>query len=302
MNSGPPEGLDKDKLSTKQEALKRRLAEEHYTALYREWAESIDADKNPQKYQEVLEKGLEYEPKNRMLNTLLVDFYEARAEDLIEQGKKAEAAEMLDKISDLYTMSDRRSAATERATRLREELFLEKATAALEEAKKKLIEEERWIAEEEAVLFTIEAEVDRRLEDEQARKVALVQLSKAVNDFVRQVAQLEEDTPMGLAFKLEGVEILEEENRRGTYTLKASFPAETLIAYGLAARKRAQAEADEEKKGDGAEGGEAKEDGEAKKEGGGEAAEGEAAEGEAAEGEGAGAAKEGGAGAGEGGE
>lgn len=269
------EGLDGDKLSTEQKSLKKRLEGEHYPTLYREWADAIDAQANPKKYEEVVTKGLKYDKKNPRLNTVLVEFYEKRAEKLIGEGKKAEAAETLDKIYPLYTASKRRSAAQDRATKLRQELFLEAATARFEkELKPKLVEEERWDEEGKAVIIALELEVDRKLPDEDAKKLAYAKTSEAFNAFTRQLGGLGEDVKMGVAYKLEGFKVIEEENKRGTYTIKSSLPIDTLVAYARLAHERhekAKEEAAKEKKGEGdaakKDGDAAKKDGEGKKDG-----------------------------------
>lgn len=114
--------LDGDKLSTQQKRMKQLFTEEYYPELYREWAESIDAVANPQKFEEIVLKGLKHEKDDKYLNTMLVEFYGKYAEKLIEQGKKAQGADTLEKIKPLYTSSKIRNEALTRASALRLEV------------------------------------------------------------------------------------------------------------------------------------------------------------------------------------
>ena len=136
--------LDGDKLSTQQKRMKQLFTEEYYPELYREWAESIDAVANPQKFEEIVLKGLKHEKDDKYLNTMLVEFYGKYAEKLIEQGKKAQGADTLEKIKPLYTSSKIRNEALTRASALRLEVYREGAQARFDTSIKPKLVEAYW--------------------------------------------------------------------------------------------------------------------------------------------------------------
>lgn len=290
-------GLDGENLPTDKKVKKSRL-EAEYQTLYRQWAESIDAKANPQKFEEIVKKGLEFNKSDTLMNTMLVNHYLALGEQLIEQGKKKEAAETFDKIYPLYTSSKTRNESQDRAEKLRKEVYATETAVRFEkEHKPKLVEAERWDEEKKTILFQVEGEYDRNLDDEQAKALALQAVSQQMNGLVLQVGAMPADTNVGAAHKLEGVTVVEEEIKRGNYKLVVSAPLDTLMDYTMLVNARHEAakkKAAEKKGKEGGEGGEAKD--KPAEEGKGEKpAEGDAADGgeKAADGEKPAEAKEG---------
>ena len=245
------QGLGAEGLDTRQKQQKQ-LIQELLTELYRVWADSIDGKQSPTKYEEILRKGLERDPKDVRLNTMLVDFYLKHAESLIQEGQKAQAADVFDKIYTLRTSPQRRSESQSRAASLRVEVYEETVLKRFEaELKPKLLEAQRFDEAKGQVRFIIELEVDKRLrpgkeEDEQlALKEASQRLEPALKDFVRQLHAFAPD--MALAGRPEGVEVLDKKLEKGKYTLTAAAPLKELVLYGRLLHERAQRTADPKK-------------------------------------------------------
>ncbi|QDG53406.1 tetratricopeptide repeat protein [Persicimonas caeni] len=157
-------GKEGAELSTKQESQKA-LLQENMLKLYEDWAESIDPSESPDKYIEVVKKGLEINPKKTRLNTMLVTAYENQAKKLVEQGKKLEAAAVYEKIPQLYTSSKKRSNAEERATNLRFEANKEQMLGYFnEKAKPELQKEDRYDAENKTIKVSVEKSLDSDME------------------------------------------------------------------------------------------------------------------------------------------
>lgn len=258
--------LDGDKLSTQQKRMKQLFTEEYYPELYREWAESIDAVANPQKFEEIVLKGLKHEKDDKYLNTMLVEFYGKYAEKLIEQGKKAQGADTLEKIKPLYTSSKIRNEALTRASALRLEVYREGAQARFDTSiKPKLVEAELFDAENNAAIVLVQMEIDRKLTEEEAKPLALAETSKQIEAMIREVGQLAPEVPLGVVTKVDAYKELETEYKRGSVMLKSSFSVPGLIEYARVAKKRfekqqakdakAPAKGDDKKPADGVEGG-----------------------------------------------
>lgn len=236
------QGGDEEKLSTQQKIIKNRLKKENYPTLYREWADSMDATANPQKYEEIVRKGLVYDEKDNRMNTMLVNFYLKRGEQLIVEGKKEQAAQTFEKIYPLLTTSKTRNESQERASKLRKEVYAEATTQRFEkEQLPKLVAAQRFVEQDKTILFMVEGEYDKKLSDEQAKAIALRDINAQINGFVLQVGALPAQTATGAAYKLEGVQIVEEEYKRGAYTLKVSAPLDSLMAYTMLVKSRADA-------------------------------------------------------------
>lgn len=238
------QNLDADNLDTKQKQQKQ-LVLELLTELYRVWAESIDSKQNPTKFEEILRKGTERDAKDPRLNTMLVEFYFKHAERLIQDGKKAEAADMLEKVYFLRTSPQRRSESQSRASNLRIEVYNEDVLKRFNaEIKPKLVEAAGFDEIKSQVIFTIEVEVDKRLragkeEDEQAALALGSQsLDQAIYAFTRQLHAFPAE--FALAGRPEGVEVLDKKLERGKFTLKASVPLNDLIYYGRILKERAE--------------------------------------------------------------
>lgn len=231
--------LDGDKLSTQQKRMKQLFTEEYYPELYREWAESIDAVANPQKFEEIVLKGLEHEKDDKYLNTMLVEFYGKYAEKLIEQGKKAQGADTLEKIKPLYTSSKIRNEALTRASALRLEVYREGAQARFDSSiKPKLVEAELFDAENNAALVLVQMELERKVTEEEAKPLALAEASKQIEAMIREVGQLAPEVSLGVVTKVDAYKELEVEYKRGSIMLKSSFSVPGLIEYARVAKKR----------------------------------------------------------------
>src|SRR5690606_26812123 len=115
-----------------EERSNRQLMADQFNDLYRRWAENISPTEEPEKFEEVVKKGIERNPRSARLNTMLVDFYKEQAEKLLERGEKLKAAEKLEQIPDLLTLPTTRQAAITRAETLRREAFMDAALARFE--------------------------------------------------------------------------------------------------------------------------------------------------------------------------
>lgn len=238
------QNLDQENLDTKQKQHKQ-LVLELLTELYRVWAESIDSKQNPAKFEEILRKGIERDAKEPRLNTMLVDFYFKHAEQLIQDGKKADAADTFEKVYFLRTSPQRRAESQSRASNLRIEVYNEDTAKRFEtELKPKLVEAQRYDESKKHIIFPIEIEVDKRLRPgkEEDEQTALAQgsqsLDLAIYDFVRALHAMPADAP--LAGRPEGVEVLDKKLDKGKFSLKASVALSDLIFYGRILKERAE--------------------------------------------------------------
>lgn len=234
-------GLGKSGLNTKQKGEKRLLTD-MFTELYRVWAESMDSAKNPKKFEDVLVKGIKQDPNDPRLNTMLVDFYFKHAEKLIQDKKKAEAADMLDKVFKLRTTSKRRNESKSRAANLRIEVYNETVQARFDkDIKPELVKAKRFDDVKNQVIFLIEEEVDKRLRPgkEEDEKAALVLASKTLDTSIDEmVRKMHAFGPEIKLSKRPGkLEIQEKKLERGKYTLKATVPVAELVYYGRMIKK-----------------------------------------------------------------
>lgn len=269
-------GKEGAKLSTQQKSQKNNL-EQDLTDLYQAWAESIDQQENPDKFEEVVKKGLAIDPKKPVLNTMLVSFYENRAKKLVEQDKKLEAAKAWESILDLRTLPSKRKKAKERATNLRFEVnekqmqkyFDEKAKAKLEKA-------DRYDAEKDAILFDVQQDVDEveaYIKEKKGQRVRLDPRNKkmqpiihqytiqkalkpALIDVVVEATGIPEDSDFSKIQAPQGFEIVEVEPTRRDYTIKARIPVQAVLKMGYEIKE--QTRKDKEKAKDADKKGEAK--------------------------------------------
>ena len=225
--------LDEEKLTTEQKRIRQLVGEQYYPDLYREWSESIDPKASPQKYEEVLSKGVERYPKGPLLKTMLAGFYQDRGEELIAQGKKEEGAELFDKIVALRIVlpgSDQDFAA--RAETLRQEARAERITSRFEgQLLPELKRAERYDEANKLVLFKAEGEVDRRAKPEEALQAAEAQIAQQINEATRLIGELPEGAPYGAPTKTEFYKVVESDFKRGAYAVTASFPEQQLKEY-----------------------------------------------------------------------
>lgn len=243
--------LEDAKLTTEQKSIKQLMNEQYFPDLYREWAESMDRQANPQKFEEVVNKGLKYDVKNRRLNTMLVDFLQERGEKLVKEGKKSEAADAFARVGELYTTSKTRKEASARAEALREELKAERIAQRFEqELKPALVKDERYDAENKLVLFVAEGEIDRRGTPEEALAAAEPLLAAQIDAAARQLSEVSETIKLGAPTKTEFYKVVESEFKRGAYKVVASFPEDQLKAYARFAITRAEEDAAKKEGGD----------------------------------------------------
>lgn len=245
-------------LSTEQKSKKQLLKADMLT-LYGEWAESMDSAENPDKFVEVVKKGLEIDPKKTRLNTMLVTAHENQAKKLVEQGKKLEAAAVYEKIPTLYTSSAKRKKANERATNLRFEANKEQMLGYFnEKAKPKLVSAERYDAKDNAILFSVEQDVDeveKYFEEKKGQKVRLDARNKkhqpiihqftigkklvpALTDVVVEATGIPSDSDFSKVQTPEGFEIVEVDAGRGDYTINAKIPVDAVLKLGFEVKEQ----------------------------------------------------------------
>ncbi|MFP4599477.1 MAG: tetratricopeptide repeat protein [Persicimonas sp.] len=266
-------------LPTDQKSHKEAL-EENFTELYLDWADSLDPDEEPEKFEEVARKGLEVAPKKPSLNNMLVDFYESRAKQLVEKGEKLEAADTYEKILDLRTLPKNRSNAEERATNLRFEANKEQMlTYFNDKAKAKFEKADRYDEEEETITFTAEqpiSEVEKALKEEQGGNVRLnprnekhaaiiqqatlqTKLGPALQKVVAEATGIDEDSDFSGLQPPDGLEVDNWDAKGRTFVLTAKLPVDDLLKLGFQvkeqtrkAEEKAAAEKDGEAEDEGA--------------------------------------------------
>lgn len=250
------EGKD---LAPEQKSLKGRMSQQ-LEDVYIEWAESIDPKESPEKFEEIVTKGLERDAKNPRLNTMMVEHLISRGERLVEEGKKLEAAEAFEGVLNYRALPTQAEAAEERADNLRLEVFSNRVREQFaKELKPQLVEAEDWSEERKAVSVSIETEVDRSLKPGSEADV------KAARAAARPAVALGLGATIA---RITGVEIKQshmeklgwpkhaldsEDFRRGRYKVNAYVALDDAIAYGFkaaemnrenAARPAAEGEAD----------------------------------------------------------
>lgn len=240
-----------DKEKIEQKRIRQLMEESYFPDLYRDWADSMDKNANPQKFEEVVSKGLKYDTKNPRLNTMLVDFLQERGEKLVAEGKKKEAADVFDKVGNLYALPKIRKEATARAAALRDEVEVEEIAQRFEQdLKPALVKDELYDAENKVIFFVAEGSIDRRGTPEEALAAAEPLLSAKIDAATRKIANVPEDVKLGAPTKTEFFKVVESEFKRGDFKVKASFPEEQLKAYARFAIDRLEKKQEEAKKGD----------------------------------------------------
>ncbi len=248
------------KLSTKQQGEKQRL-EDDLTGLYQAWAGSIDQNDSPDKFEEVVKKGLALDPKKPRLNSMLVSFYENRAKKLVEQGKKLEAANTYAKILKLRTLPSKRKNAKERSTNLRYEANKEQMTKYFEtKAKAKLAKEDRYDAEHKTILFSFKqnvSEVEDYIKEKKGKRIRLDARNKKQQPFIQQYALAHKLAPAlvdtvseatGVSKKADfskvqapkGFKIVKVDASRHELTIDASMPLDAVLKMGYEIKQQAK--------------------------------------------------------------
>ena len=235
---------DDSKELTPEERLDRDRLENQFNELYSTWSDSIDPEKEPDKFARVVKAGLKWFPKSAQLNRKLVEFYFARGEKLAEEGKKIEAAEAYEEIAQLRALPKQREDAAKRALDLRREAFASDVKKHFEEnVKSKLVEAEQWDAENERITMRIEADVDRGLRQNreedlaEARKQAASAIRTAIAQMVRTVANVEPLVAAAAGVKMTSGE---ESLRRGKYEVSVAMTVDDIIEGAFKEQEKAR--------------------------------------------------------------
>ncbi len=223
----------------------RELMEQQYKTLYKKWAEKLDSNAEPEKFERVVAKGLEFEPTSVRLNTLAVNHYTARAERLVEEGKKAEAADAYEALLKFRATSEQREEAEKLASKLRFEGYSETFDKGWDAKKAKLVEAERWNDEKGAVLVVVEADVDPKLRSNNPEqlKQAQIQARKpfalALRQLVVDLAELPEDADFAKAGVPEST-IVSNDIKRGKLTMEIHVTPDAIkkTAFAVLEAKR----------------------------------------------------------------
>lgn len=230
------EGLDKEGDFTTVQNQRRGLLADQFNDLYRRWVEALDPMNEPEEFEEVVLRGLERDGRNTRFNALLLDFYQERADRLVEQNKKVEAAQMLEKIESLRTFPEIRREAMERAENLRLEAFTALARERFEEnIQPGLMESDSYDSEAETIRLAINLTVDRGLDPsneedmERARRLA----TRAIAPTIAEMAISLTDIPFGQVelsqLSMPEITVAEENLRRGNFEMTAAIELENLI-------------------------------------------------------------------------
>lgn len=278
-------GFDGEDLS-KREINYKELMNSQYVEFYKNWAEEIDAESEPEKYVEVLEKGLEYDDRDLDLNMMLARHYWKKGQKLEDKDEKKKAAEAYEKIRELRTRRgwDKRSEAREKARSLRVEFFEAEGRKRFDENGRDVVSELEGLEydeEEDVIVIDSDEEVPRALNpnnDEHAQKaqqIAFIGLINKLRQVTLAIAGLPLETDLTTIGKeraktilLKDLEIDDDSmefKRRTTYTIRARLPVEQAIgmawdvksAYEEAQKEKEEAEKEaEEGEGEGASEGE----------------------------------------------
>ncbi len=178
----------------------RQLMNKQYTELYRQWAASIDPVENPESFEAVGQTGLERNSRDFRLAAKMVDFYQDRADRLVEANELIEAAETLERIDELRTFTDTRREANRRARELRRQAFYEEAIERFDdELRSDLIDSGAYDAETRRITMSIDQPLDRRLEPDddealyQAQETAIQTLLPTISQLVTAIGGFEVD-------------------------------------------------------------------------------------------------------------
>ena len=231
----------------------RELLRTQFVSLYTAWAENLEPTQQPEKFADVVRRGLDYDPKEMELNEMLVDYYWNRGQRLVEQDEKKEAAETFDKIRDLRTRrgDDRRQRARKKARELRLEFFKHEGRRRFDEQGTDIIGRLDGLNVGdggETIVLDLEQEVDYRLDpdDEEdankARQMAFIGLVEKLRALTIAIAGLPDDAEVSEIGNERAKEILlsdvefETRNfRPGRFIIKGSLSVDRTIemAYDL---------------------------------------------------------------------
>lgn len=231
----------------------RSLIRDEFKQLYKSWGESLDPGEKPEKYKEVVQKGLDRFPEERGLNELLVEYYKARAEKLEKENKPVEAAKQYEKIPELHLLPAAKKEARQKAHDLRYQAHKEKARSYFKEnAKSELVEQGKYDEENEMFKFEVEKKVNPKLDPEKdkhraaAKKLTARKLAKEIKKTVIEASGLSSETDFSKIRTPEELEIKDETFEKGVYKMKAQLPLDALLRIGFELKQRARKKQNQE--------------------------------------------------------
>lgn len=235
-----------------EERAQRDLLENQYNELYASWSDALDPAKEPEKFAKVVKRGLERSPKSAQLNRKLVEFYFARGKELAEAGDKLAAAQAYEEVQQLRALPAQRKDAAQKALDLRKEAFAAKVKSHFDAAAKaKLVEAERWDAENERIVLRVQTDVDRRLrqsDDEDlatARKSSAAPIRLAIAEVVQLVAEVSAEVAAATGVKIASGD---ESLKRGKYEVSVSMTLDDIIEGAFKSREKARQAAEKKQK------------------------------------------------------
>ena len=218
----------------------RQLVNEQFSKLYHHWVQSIDPAESPERFEEIARTGLKRNSRDSHLNSMMADFYEARAERLIEQNQLVLAAEHLERIDELHRFPDSRRDARERAQQLRRQAFFERATERFRrDIQPDLLAAENYDPDRQIVRIAVDPPVDHRLQPdqegalEQARSSAVQSVMPTLTQLAASIGDLEYDQIDPVAAEVPELQIEEEQFRPGNYEATFALHLDSLLDLGF---------------------------------------------------------------------
>ncbi len=161
-----------------EEKLLRKLMKQQYAELYREWLDKLDVKEEPALYRQIIENGLEKNPKSNVLNSKGVDFYMAKAERHLEKGDKRDAAEAFEQVLSFRTLPGQRTMAEDKALALRKDIYVTQVQERFHQhLKPDLVKEDRWNEEKQSVKIKIENIFDDKIDQKNEAEMKVVDSS-----------------------------------------------------------------------------------------------------------------------------
>lgn len=235
------EGFDREGELNADQRQFRQLINEQFGKLYRRWAESVDAADSPERFEKIGRIGLKRNSRDSHLNSLMVEFYQERAERFVERNEKVKAAEQLEHIDELHRFPDSRRDARDRAGQLRREAFDEAARERFrDDIQADLLESDAYDPDSQTIRIAIEPPIDHRLDPgddgalEQARATAIQSLMPTLSQFALSLAGLEPDEARLAAVEIPALSIKEETFRAGHYDAVFALDVDRLVEMGFA--------------------------------------------------------------------
>ncbi len=229
----------------------RMLMTNQYTNLYRKWAESIDYGERPESFESVAKTGLERNRRDSRLNSLMVEYYRARADEFVVKNDRLQAARMLEQIDELHTFTDTRREAREQARQLRREAFRDQAQERFEtELRPDLVEAEAYDEQSRTIYLTVEQSLDRRLDPDDSEAVDLARMMAAqtllprLGQYALSLGGLEVESVEFSALEIPGLRIVDETFHSRRYDMVVGLTQDDLfdMAFDYAEYERLRPE------------------------------------------------------------